>query len=84
MYRYSLMADEQFFQTALMNSALRHMVLSDSMHYVDWTVDPGPRVFGLDDFAALAQSGKLFARKFDTESDATILDRIDAELIGAG
>lgn len=76
--------DELFFQTILMNSPLAATVVDDDLRYIDWK-DPdagSPSVLGVDDFPELAASSKLFARKFDLEIDAEVLDRIDRELLG--
>ena len=73
--------DEMFLQTALMNSPLRDRVVNEAIHYIEWPGGSHPKTFRSEDLARLAGSGKLFARKFDTEVDAEILDLIDDELL---
>lgn len=64
-----------------------------NVRYVDWSVDRhemppgggplrGPTVLDDRDFDALANSGALFARKFDARRSSGLLDRIDRELRG--
>jgi hypothetical protein len=74
--------DEIFFQTILMNSPLRDSVVDDDLRYVEWRHwnDARPAALGKQDLARIMGSGKLFARKFDVEQDAAILDLIDEAL----
>jgi len=82
-FRHVKMPDEIFVPTVLLNSALRERIANESIHYLEWPGGSHPATFGRDDFPRLAASGKLFARKFDLELDAEILDRIDRELLSA-
>jgi hypothetical protein len=76
------MPDEIFLQTVLLNSSVRDRVANESLHHIEWPGGSHPATFERKDFPRLAASGKLFARKFDTEVDAEILDLIDRELLG--
>jgi Core-2/I-Branching enzyme len=76
-FRHVLIPDELFFQTLIMNSALRDTVVDDNLRYVDWFKEPGPAVLTVDDLDSMLASGKFFARKFDTTVDAAVLDRLD-------
>ena len=81
-FRFAKIPDELFFQTVLMNSPLADTVVDESLHHLDWSAGSAhPATFGTADLPALAASGRLFARKFDTHVDAQVLDRIDAELL---
>jgi hypothetical protein len=53
------------------------------IHYVDWTNQRGgaPKVLVDEDFAALAETSALFARKFDPHFSGALLDRIDTDLL---
>ncbi len=73
--------DESFFQTILINSPLRDSVVNDELRHVDWTRNPMPAIFRVDDLELLRRSPKLLARKFDVTVDAEILDLIDRELL---
>ena len=80
-FAHAKMPDEIFTQTVLLNSPAGERVLNESTHYVDWPGGSHPATFRRDDFPRLAGSGKLFARKFDVDEDAEILDLIDRELL---
>jgi hypothetical protein len=74
--------DEMFIQTVLLNSRARERVANESIHHIEWPGGSHPATFRRQDFPRLAASGKPFARKFDTEVDAEVLDLIDTELLG--
>lgn len=80
-FRHVRTPDEMFLQTVLLNSPLRDRVANEAIHHIEWPGGSHPKTFGREDFPRLAASGKLFARKFDMNEDAEILDRIDAELL---
>jgi hypothetical protein len=81
-FEHVRMADEIFLQTVLLNSPERENVANESVHHIEWPGGSHPATFGRDDLPRLAASGKLFARKFDVEHDAEILDLIDRQLLG--
>lgn len=78
-YRHTMVPDESFFQTILVNNP-NLKLCSDHLRYIDWR-PPYPAIMQSEDFDALMGSGKYFARKFDATIDATILDRVDAHLL---
>jgi len=55
-------------------------------HYVDWSLKPSshPRVLTMADLPAMLASNALFARKFDVQASAELLDCIDRHRLGAG
>jgi hypothetical protein len=75
--------DELIFQTLLMNSPLAPTIVNDDMRYINWkNADASsPSVLRVHDYPEVARSTKLFARKFDTQIDVEILDRIDREIL---
>ena len=81
-FEHVRMPDEIFLQTVLLNSPERERVANESVHHIEWPGGSHPVTFGRDDLPRLAASRKLFARKFDVEQDAEILDLIDRELLG--
>jgi hypothetical protein len=82
-YRRSLCADESFFQTVLMNSPLSARVENSDLRFERWEADSShPEVLTMADLPAIAASPALFAKKFDTDVDSAVLDRIDWELLG--
>lgn len=79
-YKYTLMVDEQYFHTMLLNSKYKDRVVNTQTHYADYDA-PHPVVWTSKDLAELAQQEALFARKFDTDIDETILDLIDEHIL---
>lgn len=75
--------DECFFQTILANSPLKSSIEEDDLRYVDWgrPTPPHPAVLGTSDIDALAESPKLYARKFDIDFDAEVFQEIDRRLL---
>jgi hypothetical protein len=78
-FKHSLIPDELFFHTILMNSHLKGTVSNDNLRYIDWTKKGVslPATLTVEDEDKLLTSSKLFARKFDIELDEHILDLID-------
>jgi len=83
-YRRTLIADEGFFQTVLMNGFQRGAVVDDDMRTIDWVPDGEiklrPRTFTIRDATRLKISPDLFARKFDETEDSEILEALEAHL----
>lgn len=82
-FHHTLIPDELFFQTIVMNSPLKDTVVNDDLRYVHWLGGMRPKTLGEDDFEELVGSGKLFARKFDAERDPAVLDRLDRDVLRA-
>lgn len=84
-YRNTFIADEGFFQTVMMNTAVHGDIVNDDKRMIDWVPDGDiklrPRTFELGDAAALTASDALFARKFDQTVDGAILDILEAHLL---
>ena len=80
-FRHVKNADELFVQTVLLNSVARGRVVNDVVHHIEWPGGSHPATFRSADLPRLAVCGKLFARKFDVEVDAEILDLVDRELL---
>jgi hypothetical protein len=90
-YRHAWMPCEMFVHTAVLNSPARESIVDENLWYVDWPSGgiKHPRVLGYADAGALLEAAgressaggwaraKLFARKFDAEVDAAILDVLD-------
>lgn len=83
-YRRTLIADEGFFQTVMMNGFKRGVVVDDDLRTIDWVPDGEiklrPRTFTIRDATRLKISPDLFARKFDETEDGEILDALEAHL----
>ncbi|GAB2554764.1 beta-1,6-N-acetylglucosaminyltransferase [Spirosoma aerophilum] len=76
--RFTWGADEFLIPTIVMGSPFKDQVVNNNLRYIDWSRGGDrPKTLGIEDLNALAQSEKLFARKFDPVVDATILNEID-------
>jgi hypothetical protein len=85
-FRYTLACDEVYLQTLVMKSSFRSEVASrDSgkaanLRYIDWTrrEKNSPHTFRMADYEDLVEASRyhLFARKFSTAVDASIVDAI--------
>ena len=75
-YRNTLIADEGFFQTVIMNTSYQADLVNDDKRAIDWvpmeSIKLRPRDWLIDDAAFLMASSDLFARKFDDQVDAEI------------
>lgn len=70
--------DEIVFQTIILNSELKNKIENDNKRFIDWSArKASPKIFTLEDFDRLVNSGKLFARKFDSNIDNKILNALE-------
>jgi len=70
--------DEFIFQTILYNSDYKSSMVNNDVRYIDWSAaGVSPKLLTMDDADMLLSSDKLFARKFDKNKDAAILDFLD-------
>jgi hypothetical protein len=77
-FKFTWGSDEFLIQTILMNGDYREKVSMDNLHYIDWAAGlEHPKTFGVEDLGVLMGSGKLFARKFDMEKSAAVMDLVD-------
>jgi hypothetical protein len=77
-YRDVAHASESYFQCVLANAP--HLKLNnETWRYIDWSAGgPHPKTLGILDLPKLLASHAHFARKFDADTDASILDELDA------
>lgn len=79
-YLNTLIADESFFQTVLMNTSFDGKLINDDKRAIIWIPDGDiklrPKTFTEDDIKFLLTGDNLFARKFDDNIDANIIDMI--------
>jgi len=77
-FKLSWASDELIFQTVLYNSHFRKDMVNDNLLYVDWSKGgPSPKILNMEDADKLTASDKLFARKFNADTDDAILDYLD-------
>ena len=84
-YRNTLIADEGFFQTVIMNTSYKASIVNDDKRTIDWvpmgTIKLRPRDFTIKDAGFLMSNQDLFARKFDETVDGDILSLLEANLL---
>lgn len=79
-FKYCWGADEFIFSTILYNSSFNNKI-ADNLIYVDWSEGkPHPKILTVADYQAIKSSSKLFARKFDMETDSLILDMLEKSI----
>ena len=78
--------DESFFQTSVMATGAKELVTADengdyknSLWFYDFVDGSHPRFLTAKDFDAIKASGKLFARKLDTDVDSEIFDLLEGK-----
>jgi hypothetical protein len=76
-FRYTRGIDEMFFQTILMNSALRETIVNNNLRYIEADSTGKQAILTIADAGKLLNSGKLFARKFDAGISNDILTYLD-------
>jgi hypothetical protein len=86
-YRHSILMDEVFLQTLIINSKFKDNLYKDiyadeyenNLRHIDW-VRGGPYIFRKGEYDELINSNKLFARKFDENVDFVIVDMLFEKL----
>lgn len=67
--------DEFFVQSLVWSSPYKENISTECVHYIDW--DRGrPYIFTNQDYDELVNTSALFARKFSTEKDVEIVERL--------
>lgn len=80
-FKWTWAPDEIIFQTILYNSDFRKQMINANLRYVDWSEGkPSPKTLTIQDLTNVLSSGNLFARKFDTQASAEILDQLDKQI----
>lgn len=70
--------DEFVIPTILINSPFKDQIVNDNLRYIDFPDGKAnPKILGLEDMSKMLESSMLFARKFDIDINADILDKID-------
>ena len=75
-------SDEMFIQTILLNSSLKDICINNNLRFIKWRAESdSPDVLTVSDFEEIKKSPAFFARKFDADKDAAILEKISAQLL---
>ncbi|MDD5570119.1 MAG: beta-1,6-N-acetylglucosaminyltransferase [Bacteroidales bacterium] len=81
-YKQTLLSDEMFAATCLMNSDYKNNVINDNLRHIIFKESSShPKTYTTKDFDELKNSGKLFARKFENTIDENIFDLIDKNIL---
>lgn len=79
-YLNTLIADESFFQTVMMNTSFNGKIVNDDKRAIIWIPDGDiklrPKTFTKEDLKFLLEGDNLFARKFDDNIDNNIIDHL--------
>lgn len=77
-FKYTLCAEEFYFQTVIMNSIFASKVTNDNLRHIDWVARNGnnPAVLDETDFEKLKETNAIFARKFDYPQSKGLLNKI--------
>lgn len=75
MFDFSICADEVFLQTIAMVSPYRDTINKNCLREIDWKRGR-PYIFRKNDFDELIKSQNFFARKFSTQVDGEIIDKL--------
>jgi hypothetical protein len=80
-YRTLQFSEESYFQTILANTSSLKLS-NDSRRYTNWPAQRSahPRTLTIDDLPAMLASNCHFARKFDLDCDAQVLDELDVAI----
>lgn len=84
MCNYSIYSDEVFLQTLMANSSFKNRVYKKDMYEscvrnIDWKRGT-PYTWKIEDYEFLMNSDRMFARKFSSNVDKDIIDRIHKRL----
>lgn len=80
-YRNTLNADKSFFQSVLMNTSFKEIIVNDDKRAIIWIADGDvklkPKTLTGSDIDFLMQGDNLFGRKFDENVDGLVLDFLE-------
>ncbi|PSL21508.1 beta-1,6-N-acetylglucosaminyltransferase [Dyadobacter jiangsuensis] len=80
-FETTLIPDEMFFHTIIINSEFKDCVTNDNLRYIVFEDEKDhPECLVESDFESLTGSNKLWARKFDVNLDCEVLDRLEAHI----
>ncbi len=76
--KYTLLIEEVFFQTLILNSPFKDRVLNDNLRYIDWEFRNGnsPAVLDVSDKDKIDISDKLIARKIEPSISRFLIEHI--------
>ncbi len=80
--RFSYIPEEIYFQSLLLNSGLKGLIVREKLRYQDWQRKHGsiPAIIDDNDVEKVLGSGALFARKVTSKYSASFIERIDSTI----
>lgn len=76
-FRYTACPDEHFFQILAMNSEFKHYIVSNNFRYVVFEkLNPSPKTLTMEDYSKFMNGNYMFARKFDLNENAQVVDEV--------
>jgi hypothetical protein len=77
-FKYTLCAEEFYFQTLIMNSDFAAKVVNDNLRHIDWVARNGnnPAILDETDFEKLKETKAVFARKIDYPQSIGLLNKL--------
>lgn len=77
-FKYTLCAEEFYFQTVIMNSIFADKVANDNLRHIDWVARNGnnPAILDETDYEKLIQTNAVFARKFEYPQSIGLINKI--------
>jgi hypothetical protein len=78
-HRHTLLPDEIFFQSILLGTSFAdtHTIVNDPLRFMIWPPNSyHPKPLGAADIPDVLASGQPFARKFDLELDASVVEKL--------
>ncbi len=80
-YRYTANSDEIWLQTFMMETELSDQLADSNLRYIKWVQgNPSPETLTMMDYETLICSDKLFARKFNLDTDGEIIMKIKEKI----
>lgn len=77
-FKNTLVPDESFFQTLILNSPYKSKVVNNNLLFLKWGETLGernsPKDLKMDDVKLIKESQKFFARKFDESVDPIVIE----------
>lgn len=85
-HKFTFAPDELFFHIILLNTKddrLKKRISNDNLRYMRWIKldNAHPEILTVKEFDQIASSPALFARKFDPQKDAAVIDLIDDKIL---
>ncbi|TJX13964.1 hypothetical protein E9840_07685 [Tissierella creatinini] len=72
-FKNSLVPDEKFFQTIIMNSTFSNRIINDNLTYIGKLAKNHPPTLTRQEISEIEDSNKFFARKFDMNVDEEVI-----------